>query len=325
MTELIPTTTVVGGLDYRETARVLEAMAASRSDSTRRVYTSRWKVWETWCAEHGRTPMPADPAELAAYVTSLADSGRALSTINASIAAIRAVHEDHGFDDPTTGVGVQRVRAGVTRIVGVAPRRQAHPLSLLELQRMLESCDADGVRGTRDRALLLIGFAGALRRSEIAALEVRDVARQRDGIVLTIRRSKGDQEGRGATVGISRGVHAGTDPVTALHAWLDLAGIGRGPLFVAITRHNRVPRTLRAVTGASVDAIIQRRAADAGLGDLPISGHSLRAGHATTAAESGVDASRIARTTRHQRLETLQRYTRPAEALRDTTARDLGL
>jgi len=325
MTALIPAATAFGSLDRHEATRVVEAMSASRSSNTRRVYASRWRVWEAWCAERDRVPMPADPAELAVYMTDLADLGRALSTINGTLAAIRAVHEDHGLDDPTACVGVQRVRAGVTRMVGVAPRRQADPLTLMELRRMLATCDDDGVRGARDRALLLTGFAGALRRSEIGAIEVRDVARQRDGIVLTIRGSKGDQERRGAVIGISRGARLDTDPITALYSWLDLAGIRRGPLFVAITRHNSIPRTFRPLSGAAIDVIIQRRAEGAGLRDLPVSGHSLRAGHATAAAEAGVDASRIARTTRHQRLESLQRYTRPAEALRDTTAGDLGL
>lgn len=102
-------------------------------------------------------------------------------------------------------------------------------------------------------------------------------------------------------------------------------GIKRGSVFGAITRHNTIPKTIRPLSGAAVDVIVQARAAAAGLHDLPVSGHSLRAGHATTAAEAGADASRIARTTRHERLETLQRYVRPAEALRDTTARVLGL
>ena len=325
MTDLFPCAPAFGTLSVAETTRVIEAMARSRSASTRRVYASRWRAWEDWCSELGRTSLPADPAEVAAYVTGLADAGRAMSTINATLAAIRAVHEDQSSADPTRGVGVQRVRAGLTRRIGVAARRQAHPLTLAELRRMLATCGTDGVRGVRDRALLLVGFAGALRRSEIAALAVTDMARQRDGIVLTIRKSKGDQEGHGAVVGVARGEHRETDPVTALYDWLDLAGIARGAVFAAITRHNTVPKTVRPLSGAAIDSIIQARAAEAGLGDLPISGHSLRAGHATTAAEAGVDASRIARTTRHERLETLNRYVRPAEALRDTTASVLGL
>jgi integrase len=231
---------------------------------------------------------------------------------------------DRGLEDPTSSIGLKRVRAGITRTVGIAPRRQAHPITVNELRRMLATCD-DGVRGVRDRALLLVGFAGALRRSEIAAIRAEHITRQRDGIALALPRSKADQDGRGVVVGIARGQHAETDPITAVHSWLTLVGITSGPVFCAITRHNSIPRSVRPLSGAAVDCIIQARAVVAGLGDLSVSGHSLRAGHATAAAEAGVDASRIARTTRHERLETLQRYVRPAEALRDTTSRELGL
>lgn len=325
MTELEALDAAFADLDDAEAQRVVRAIGNSRSASTRRSYASRWRGWTAWCAEYGHTPLPGTSFEVAAYVTWLAEKGLSLSTINASLAAIRAVHEDRGLEDPTTGAGMTRVRAGVARSVGVAPSRQAHAITIQELRRMLVTCDPDGVRGVRDRALLLLGFAGALRRSEIAALEVSDVTRQHCGIVLRIRRSKSDQEGRGALVGVPRGEREDTDPVTALHAWMTLAGIHDGRLFLAITRHNSVPRTRRPLSGAAIDAIIQSRAAAAGLSDLPITGHSLRAGHATAAANAGVDALRLARTTRHARLETLARYLRPAEVIGDSSAGALGL
>lgn len=323
MTNLVPSPS--NDLTTTEIARIGRAMDASRSANTRRAYASRWRAWERWCADLGRESIPAQPAEIAAHVTWLADQGRSMSTINSTLAAIRAVHGDRGFDDPTSGLGLTRVRSGLSRTIGTAASKQAHALSPTELRRMLATCDDDGVRGARDRALLLVGFAAALRRSELAALNVADLAQQRRGLAVTLRRSKGDQDGRGVVVGISRGEHTETDPVTAVASWLMLAGISSGPVFVAITKHNSVPRTMRRLSGAAIDGIVQTRAAAAGLGDLAVSGHSLRAGHATTAAEMGADVARIARTTRHARLETLQRYIRPAEVLRDTTASDLGL
>lgn len=247
-----------------------------------------------------------------------------MSTIDVAMASIRAVHEDAGLESPTLQLGVSRVRAGVARRVGIAPRKQAHPLSTDELERLVATC-TDGVRGVRDKALLLVGYAGALRRSELAELDVADVAKRRDGVMLTLRRSKADQTGKGAVVPIPMGRHSGTCPVTALYAWLDLLGTGSGPLFCRITRHNTVPIKVNALSGASIDAIIQARAELAGLGRLGITGYSLRAGHATTAAENGAEVLKLARTLRHARLETTAAYARPAEAMRDTTARTLGL
>lgn len=311
-------------LSETEMARVAAAMADSRAASTNRAYASKWRAWEKWCAQHGRQALPADSSQVASFMVELEQEGKALSTINGTAAAIRAKHDDAGLDDPTAVSGVRRVRAGLTRRLGEAPTRQAHPLTLLELRRMIATCD-DGIRGVRDRAILLVGYAGALRRSELAGLDVPDVAHVRGEVVLTLRRSKSDQTKKGQYVGIPVGEHKETCPVTALDAWLNVLGADEGPVFCRITRHNTAPITIRGLSEESINEIVQSRAEQAGLGGRRISGHSLRAGHATSVSEAGVDAARIARTTRHARLETLAKYVRPAEVLRDTTARELGL
>lgn len=321
---LVPWSGASSSLTPQEQGRIVAALRATRSEGTRRAYAHHWAQWERWCADLDRPSFPADPEHLAAYITWLAQSGRAVSTIDVAMAAVRAVHEDAGLESPTRQLGVTRVRAGVTRQVGLAPRRQAHPLSTDELGRLLATC-TDGVRGVRDRALLLVGYAGALRRSEIADLGIPGILKRRDGVILTLSRSKGDQAGAGVPVPIPMGQGAATCPVTALFAWLDLLGVTTGPVFRPISRHNSVPVTTRALSGESVDRIIQARARQAGLAHLGITGHSLRAGHATTAAENGADVLKLARTLRHARLETTATYTRPAEAMRDTTARILGL
>ncbi|SJN09878.1 Mobile element protein [Leucobacter sp. 7(1)] len=311
-------------LTEEEVERVVAALAESRSPATRRAYASKWKGWVKWCSITQRSALPASPENVAAYLSEMAE-GASLSTVNGAAAAIRAYHEDAGLDDPTSAAGVRRVRAGLTRRLGVASSKQAHALTLAEMRRLVDACNDDGVRGMRDKAVLLIGYAGALRRSELAALQVEDIGRMRDGLVITIRQSKGDQLKAGQQVGVTWGEHKETCPVTALDAWLELLGVDSGPIFGRVTRHNTVPLTIKGLTGESIDQIVKSRAQLAGLGSLPISGHSLRAGHATTVAEHGVDAARIARTTRHVRLETLAKYVRPAQVLKDTTAKELGL
>lgn len=316
---------VPSDLTPAEVAQIVESIEEARALGTRKSYASRIRQWEQWCEERGRIPLPADPTHVAAHIAYLGDQGKSVSTIKTTLAALRALHEDKGFDDPTRVVGVRKTRQGLTRRIGAAPKKQAHALALDELKRMLDTCDTDGVRDTRDRAVLLIGFAGALRRSEIAAFNVEHIGRKRSGLTIWIPSSKGDQEGEGDWVGIARGANKATCPVTALYDWLDLTEWAAGPVFRRVSRHDSIPLTDLPLTGAAIDEIVQARAALAGLGDLAISGHSLRAGHATTAAEAGVDAARIARTTRHARLETLASYVRPAEVLRDTTSRVLGL
>lgn len=156
-------------------------------------------------------------------------------------------------------------------------------------------------------------------------MHVDDLAFSARGVVVTLRHSKSDQDGEGALIGVVRGQHPETDPVRALRTWITAAGItGTDPLFQRIGR--QASRVMdRPMSGQSIATVLVERAAAAGLDDLPISGRSLRGGHATQAAEAGVAALRIARTTRHARLETLARYVRPSEVLADTTSSELGL
>ena len=307
-----------------EAERVAAALGAARSPATRRAYASAWARFDRWVADRGGESLGVSPEVVAVYLVELADNGKSMSTVDRAASAIRAIHRDAGLEDPTRHPGVERVRAGLRRSVGVAPRRQAHPLSTAEIRRIVGPI-GDDVRGRRDRSIILLGYAGALRRSELASLDVGDVEFRTGGVVLTIRSSKTDQERQGAVVGIARGAHPVTCPVTALRRWLDVIdGDLDLPLYrpVAWSARRALPRGL---DGRDVARILQNRAEDAGLGDLAISGHSLRAGHATEAAGRGVPADRLARTTRHSSIEALSRYVRPAEVLTDTTSRDLGL
>lgn len=177
--------------------------------------------------------------------------------------------------------------------------------------------------GVRDTAILLLGFAGALRRSELAALTLTDLEPKPGGLLLHLRRSKTDQEARGQAVGIAHGQYALTDPIAALDAWLALRGAAPGPLFTSL-RGGRP--SLLPISGNAVSNIVKERALAAGLSNGRISGHSLRAGHATSAAIAGIGIDRIAAQTRHRRIDILiERYIRPVHALQTTSSRDLGL
>ncbi len=169
----------------------------------------------------------------------------------------------------------------------------------------------------------MIDFASALRRSELAALTLADLDIRPHGLLLTARRSKTDQEGRGHVVGVVHGQHAATDPIAALHHSLNRRGHTPGPLFVNLrTGH----LTHDPIHGDGIARMLKRRATAAGLSAERITGHSLRSGHATTAALAGVSIEKIAAQTRHRHLSTLlERYIRPIDALQHTTSGDLGL
>jgi integrase len=221
-------------------------------------------------------------------------------------------------------VTVGRVRRGVRRIAGVAPRRQARALLFEDIHLMIEQINSHTSVGARDRALILLGFASALRRSELADLTIADVMFVRDGVLLNVRRSKGDPDGEGQVVAVASGTRAETDPVAALRYWIAVRGSRPGNVFTRVRSNDRA--TIERISGHTVRCIIRTRAAAAGIESDRVSGHSLRAGHATTAAMAGVSLDRIAAQTRHREISTLVRhYIRPLEAMANTSSRSLGL
>lgn len=304
--------------------RIAAAIDAEVAPSTRTTYASGWRSWETWCRRRGLAPLPADSDALAAYLTERADAGLCNGTLDGDCASIAHRHHQEGYDDPTAAAVVRRVRRGLRRILGTAPRSQAHPLTVAELAQIVAIIDPASRIGVRDRAVLLLGYAAALRPSEIAALDLGDVSVGPDGLLVTIRRSKTDQEGQGQMVGVAAGLHAATDPIRALRAWLGLRPAGPGPLFTRVPATRPISRD--GIGPRTVSDLVRVRATTAGLGSLGVSGHSLRAGPATTAAVNGAPIDRIAAQTRHRDLTTLfNHYIRPADALTHTTSRDLGL
>ena len=303
--------------------RIASAISAARTESTRRVYAYTWGQWARWCAARNISPLPGDPGALCAYLTERAAEGIAMSSLDGACIAIRHVHRMHGANDPVASETVRQVRLGLRRTYGTAPRRLARPLCTADIRQILTGIDRTSPVGIRDAAIILLGYASAMRRSELTALTLLDVETKPDGLLVAIRRSKTDQEGHGQIVAVARGAHPVTDPVAALASWRALRGHTPGPLFTRLWR-SRIG--LEPLSGDAIARMLRTRAREAGLDAERITAHSLRAGHATTAALGGVPLARIAAQTRHKDLAVLvNRYIRPLEALATTSSRDLGL
>ena len=210
---------------------------------------------------------------------------------------------------------------GIRRTLGVAQPGKI-PLLTADLIKVLAHLEP-GLGGIRDRALLLVGYTGRLRRSEIAAFTLADLAWVDEGAVLTLRRSKTDQAGQGRKVAIPKGSHPETCPVTALRAWVEQAKISEGPLFRPVDRHGCARG--EALHKDSVGIILKRAVARAGFNPAGFAGHSLRAGFATQAARNGASAFDIMRQTGHRSVATVSRYIREAQLFRDSPASKLGL
>jgi site-specific recombinase XerD len=294
--------------------------AGAAAENTKRAYSGDWADFIAWCQRTGRQSLPADPVTLAEYIADLAQRDYKPSTINRRCSAIARAHRLAEFPTPLVGVAKETM-AGIRRQLGVAPRQVA-PVTVPELRIMCSSQPED-LRGLRDRAILLVGFAGALRRSELVGLDVVDVKSSNAGTVLTLRRSKTDQEGAGREVGIPYGSHRETCPVRSLQEWLEMADIDEGPIFRPINRHGTVgPGRL---SDRSVALVVQRAAKRAGLDPTMFAGHSLRAGLATAAAAAGVSEHDISRTTGHRSVAVLRRYVRTATVFERNAASSVGL
>ncbi len=181
----------------------------------------------------------------------------------------------------------------------------------------------DSLLGKRDRALLLLGFTGAFRRSELVSLDVEDLEEQRDGMVLHIRRSKTDQEGQGRKLGIPQGADESTCPIRALQQWRTAAGLSSGPLFVGVNRHGTV--LAKRLSGEGVAIVIKRYIEKLGYDPAQFAGHSLRAGLATSAAAAGKSERAIMNQTGHRSVTTVRRYIRDGNLFRENAADGLGL
>jgi integrase len=217
---------------------------------------------------------------------------------------------------------VKATMAGIRRTHGIAPDQKAALLTP-ELRRLLAQVPADTLAGRRDRALLLIGFAGAFRRSELVALDLEDVVETGDGLRVTIRASKTDQEGESRELGIPFGQHPETCPVRALRAWKDASEITEGPLFRAVTRYGRLQD--KRLTAQSVALIVKRAAEQAGFNPDHYAGHSLRSGLATSAAAGGAPERAIMKQTGHRSVLTVRRYIRSGSLVQENAAAYVGL
>jgi len=304
-----------------DTAQALARKAAA--PATLRAYKADWTHYAAWCAGHGFVPVPAAPATVGAYLASLAGS-HAPSTIRRRLAALGKMHRFNDLPWNTAHRDIQGPLQGLLRTHG-RPARKAAALTLPMLRQFLATCDRSA-RGRRDRALLLVGFAGALRRSELVALHVEDVAATASGLRLRIARGKTDQEGQGAEVGLPRGRHAGTCPVRAFDDWQAVANRKAGPLFRRVSAADRIGDA--ALHPDAVRRILAHRAGLAGLeleGFGRLSAHALRVGFITEAYGQGVRDEDIMRHTRHRDLRTMRGYVQRAGLVDDSPAGKLDL
>ena len=301
----------------REAQAALDFALAALAPATRRAYRSDWQRFEVWCRRRGLVELPAEPESVAVFLAAEANAGLKPATIARRAAAIRYAHGLDRKEPPTSTQRVRSTVAGIRRRHGTAPAQKT-PATADRIASMAALAPPGTLRGLRDRALLLLGFSGAFRRSELVALRVEDLVAVPDGLRVAIRKSKTDQEGAGQEVAIPRG--ARLRPVEAVRAWLDAAGIYTGPVFRRIRKNGRIGDD--ALSAEAAVQIVKHYAERAGFRPEDFAGHSLRAGFLTSGAESGASVFKLMEVSRHKSMDTLRGYVRRAELFKDHAGAD---
>jgi integrase len=301
MTENAITTIETGIAQYAPA--VNKYLGKSKAEATLRAYSNDWADFTVWCNTHNTEPLPASPEAVASYLADMSDSMNfKYSTIARRVASISKAHQAAGYESPTHSAFVRDTLKGIAREFGTA-KHQASPLRIADIRKIIYTLPKT-LQAKRDRALLLIGYVMAGRRSEVVALDVDDVTFTREGMRLTIRRSKTDQAGEGATFGVNFcSKDHSVCPVRALKAWIAAAAITSGPIFRGINRHGQVQAS--RMTDRAVDQIIRKYAPGC-------SGHSLRAGFVTDQYAAGTPEAVIAERSRHKSRVVMGSYRREA-------------
>jgi integrase len=322
---LVPVAETVAGFGEEELAYA----AKSRSANTKRAYSSDWSEWCAWCQAHGHTPLPAAPDVIARYLTFMVRCQSKVSTMSRRLSAIRFAHITAKMASPLDDADLSAVWDGIRRTHSAPPARALplHPPLLWECVQAIPTANVDGkvlLAGLRDRAVLLVGFVGALRVSELAAVDVEHIETSEKGLVLHIPRSKVNQTGAiDELVVLPRSTIPDRCPVEAIKQWRRATDITTGPLLRGLTKSLQ-PRRNRISTDA-LNTIVQTAVERTGNDPTGYSFHSLRAGFVTYASLSGQSDRAIAHQTRHRSLASIGTYVRVQDAWVNNAAVELRL
>ncbi len=298
-----------------------DSFRAMRARATVHHYLLDWQQFCSWCYAHQLRALPASPDAVILFATDLTKNGeRKVSTIQRKFSALAKIHLHLGMPSPTHTPLVRQFLSGLRRELGVAVTRK-RPVMVDDLKVIIGALPPSLI-GTRNRCILLLGFAGAFRRSELVALNTTDFETTAEGLVVAIRRSQTDQVGEGRVIGIPYGT-GNTCPVRALQDWLAASGIQSGPVFRQVNRHGQVlPGRL---SGEAVALVVKQYVEQLGFDPHRFAGHSLRAGLAVSAAAHGKSERSIMRQTGHKISESVRRYINDGQLFRDNAVEGLGL
>ena len=298
----------------RLSAKAKRRMGKSKADNTIRAYGSDWSDFVDWCDHHGEPFLPTTPETIVNYISDLADDAKA-NTVSRRITAISENHiaAGYGRNNPAKEGIVRTAMSAIRREKGTFQRGKA-PI-LMETLYLLSDCFGDDIASLRDRALILLGFAGAFRRSELVRIQMDELSFSPEGMTVFIPHAKGDQLGHGSTIAIPYAPDEEICAVRAVERWILAARLHHGPLFRGFKNNGEIRD--KQLSDKSVALIVKKYISMAGLDAKSFAGHSLRRGFATSAAQHDVDALSIMRQTRHKSEKMVHRYIEQGNIFKD--------
>lgn len=303
------------------TAKANDHLENAKSQNTKKAYERDWLLFSRWCDDMGYSFLPAQPEAVQLFITDMAEKGRKASTIQRYLSTISQFHQLAKQYNPVRDPLVRLTWQGLRKSIGTA--QKGKKAAVLEDVRAMVANLPDSLLGIRDRAILVLGFAGAFRRSELVNLNVEDVEFEREGLKIIVRRSKTDQTSQGEKVAIAYGSNPKTCPVRTLEDWLEAANIEEGAIFRPIGMAGFVQDG--RLSDKAVARVVQRQAERIGKKPGDFGGHSLRSGLATTAAKAGKSERAIMKQGRWKSSSTVQRYIKDATLFDDNATVGIGL
>lgn len=297
-------------ISQEEAERLGDTLKAGRAENTKLAYAKAWRYWEEWCREHGHCPIPAEPDVLALYLSDRVASGRAINTARMTLHAVGVAHKLAGLPRPDRHDRVRETMAALRRRYPEAKAKPKHAVTAELLRKMLADLDPRSLRDSRNRAILLLGFSGAFRRSELAGLNVEDLFWVEGGLAVQLTHSKTNQEGATEWVRIGSD-GSDIDPVAAVRHWLDKADLHKGPVFVGVHKSGSLHH--KHITPEVINNLVRKQVKKAGLDSKVFGAHSLRAGFVTEAFDQQASLGDIMLVTRHRQVNQVMHYRRPPD------------
>ena len=303
----------------------LQNLKSSKAVNTVRAYKSDFEDFGLFCAKNGFKTLPTNPETVSLYLTYLSSKDVKISTIKRRLVSISVIHKMKGHYLDTKHPIIIQNFMGIKRRKGVNQKGKK-PLLINDLKRIIDLINQQSepdIKKLRNKALLLIGFAGGFRRNELISLNFEDLEFVFEGLKINIKRSKTDQFGEGFTKGIPYFENYLYCPVKNLKNWLNISKIKKGPVFVRFSKGSKISNI--RLTDQSVALIIKEYLTKAGIDSKNYSGHSLRSGFATSAAEGGAEERSIMAMTGHKSTEMVRRYIKEANLFNNNALKKIKI